>query len=418
MQRRRILKYPNQLRLVVTFCLLLSNCQSVDAQRGFVDFEKFTLDGNFTGGYGIELADIDGDSLLDVVALSTNPASLVWYKNPSWERYTISIATTGNIDVAANDIDGDGDTDLVLASAFNLSESTEGGLVHWLENPGNPMENQEWEMHPIDQIPTTHRISWADINGDGKDELLSLPIIGVGAAAPEYAVNLELRAYEVPRNLNRERWPSVVLDNSLQLSHGLGITDWNEDGREDILTTSFYGVHLFQLATRGQMVSKQYLAMGNQDGERPSIGSSEVAVGNITSESSAPYSLEDNRFIATIEPWHGNEVVVYTPGQNRDALWEREVIADDYANGHGLVIADLDNDGNDEIIAGGRCEPFQLSIHRYDDAEQNWKTLVLDAGGVAVSGLAVADLNGDGYQDIVAIGASTQNVVYYQNSGK
>ena len=413
-----ISKYPKRLKLAIVLSLLLSNCQAVDAQRGFVAFEKATLDTTFTGGYGVELADIDGDSLMDVVALSINPAKLVWYKNPSWQKYTISSATTGNIDAAPQDIDGDGDIDLVLASEFSLSDSTTGGAMHWLENPGAPTENQQWDMHFIDQVPTTHRIRWADINGDGREELVSLPIIGVGANAPEYNVGVALRAYAIPRNLEVRRWPSVVLDNSLQMSHGLEISDWDDDGREDILTASFYGVHLFQLARRGQAVSKQYLAMGNQENERPAIGSSEVSVGNLVSGTPPSVGSDNSRFVATIEPWHGNEVVVYTPGSNRDALWNREVIADDYASGHGLLVVDLDNDGSDEIIAGGRAEPFKLSIHRFDSATQGWTTTELDAGGVAVSGLAIGDLNGDGFKDIVAIGSSTQNVVYYQNSGR
>ena len=348
-------EYPNRLKVIIVLSLLLANCQAVDAQRDFVSFEKEILDANFTGGYGVELADIDGDSLLDVVAVATNPAKFVWYKNPNWEKFTISTATRGNIDAAPYDIDGDGDIDLVLASEFSLSDSTTGGLMHWLENPGNPIENQQWDMHFIDQIPTTHRIRWGDINGDGRDELVSLPIIGVGANAPDYTVAAELRAYEIPLNLTVSRWPSVVLDNSLQMSHGLEIFDWNDDGKEDILTASFYGVHLIQLAQRGQAIAKQYLAMGNQDGERPAIGSSEVGVGVLASGAPRTVASDTVHFIATIEPWHGNEIVVYTPGSNRDALWSREVIENDYAGGHGLIIADLDNDGSDENTPLRQC---------------------------------------------------------------
>ncbi len=398
-----------KFKIALIFSSLLTACQAVDAQRGFVDFEKHTLDEQMQGGYGVELADLDGDGLVDVVALATNPAQFVWYKNPSWEKYLISSATQANIDAAPQDIDGDGDVDLVLASAFDLGASTEGGLIHWLENPGNPVQNQEWAMHNIDQLPTSHRVKWADLNGDGRDELINLPIIGVGAQAPAYDINVSLRAYAIPRDLNVSRWPGVVLDESLQLSHGLSIYDWDGDGRQDILTASFYGIHLFQLATRGQAVAKRFLGIGKQNAERPAIGSSEVDVGTLSA---------DTRFIASIEPWHGNEVVVYSSGSNADALWTREVIASDLSNGHGLLVADLDNDGSDEIIAGGRSEPFQLSVFQNRGTVSDWQRFDLDSGGIAVSGLAIEDINGDGFKDIVAIGASTQNVVYYQNTGR
>jgi hypothetical protein len=122
------------------------------------------------------------------------------------------------------------------------------------------------------------------------------------------------------------------------------------------------------------------------------------------------------RYIATIEPWHGNEVVVYTKGESTP--WDRTVIDDQIANGHGLLVADLNNDNIDEIIAGGRSQPYQLAIYHRPEDSSRWKRIGLDEGGIAVSGLAVNDLNGDGYLDIVAIGSDTGNVIYYENIGR
>jgi hypothetical protein len=411
------------LKLVLLVSSLFTGCQVADAQRGFVDFEKFTLDESMQGGYGVEVADVDGDGLTDIIALATNPAQLAWYRNPGWEKYVISSVAERNIDAAPKDIDGDGDMDLVLASEFSLGASTEGGLIHWLENPGDPAVNQEWAMHYIDEIPTSHRIKWGDVNGDGAQELINLPIIGVGAGAPDYAVDLQMKAYPIPVDLERSAWPGVVLDQSLQLSHGLRLVDWDDDARTDILTASFGGVHLFQLSDNGEPVSKIQIGSGKQDAQRPQIGASEVDLGILES---------GGRFVATIEPWHGNQVVVYTAGDAANtgqidgddedavqaALWTRSVIDEGFANGHGLLVADLNNDGRDEIIAGGRSEPYQLAIFRFLDENRGWQRIDLDDGNVAVSGLAIFDLNGDGFDDIVAIGAGTSNVVYYQNTGR
>ena len=395
-----------QFKLIVLFGGLLTACQVADAQRWLVSFEKNVLDDEIRGGYGVEVADVDGDGLTDIVALATNPGQFVWYKNPSWDKLTISTVVQGNVDGAPHDIDGDGDIDMVLANSFNLSDSTDGGLIHWLENPGNPMVNQEWEMHFIDEVPTSHRVKWGDINGDGEQELINLPIVGIGATSPEYDVNLQLKAYSIPDDLSVESWPGIVLDESLQLSHGLSLVDWDGDGREDILTASFYGVHLFQLAIQGRSVVRTLMGTGKQEAERPAIGSSEVDVGELQGGS---------RYIATIEPWHGNEVVVYIDGANE--LWDRLVIESELANGHALLTADLDNDGSDEIVAGGRSEPYQLVIYKKPDAASEWNRIEVDSGGIAVSGLAIDDLNGDGFADIVGIGSGTENLVYYENSG-
>lgn len=410
-KNRKTNSQSSKLALTTLFTGLLSACQVADAQRdmtAFVTFEKNTIDEEMRGGYGVEAADIDGDGLTDIIALATNPAQFAWYKNPSWDKYVISSEAQGNIDSAPLDIDGDGDMDIVLASEFSLNESTQGGLVHWLENPGNPTSNQEWTMHYIDEIPTTHRVKWGDINGDGEVELVNLPIIGVGAEAPLYDVNLQLKAYPIPEDLSVDSWPGVVLDESLQMSHGLDLEDWDGDGRTDILSASFAGVHLFQLASRGQLVSKTHIGSG-KSGERPAIGSSELDVGTLH---------DKQRFVATIEPWHGNEVVVYTAGADSSALWQRRVIETEFVNGHALLVDDLDNDGVDEIIAGHRSDPFSLFIYRYSQATDSWTKHDLDVGGIGLSGLAIADMNGDGFKDIAGIGSATRNVVYYENSGR
>ncbi|OGT70321.1 MAG: hypothetical protein A3H44_01425 [Gammaproteobacteria bacterium RIFCSPLOWO2_02_FULL_57_10] len=396
-----------RLQLIGLFSLLLTACQAADAQR----FDRRVLDDTFAGGYGVELADIDGDGRTDIVALATTPAQFAWYRNPDWQKFTISTTAAGNIAAASHDIDGDGDTDIVLASAFNLRASTEGGFVHWLENPGNPTKNQEWTQHLIDKIPTSHRLRWADVNGDDKLELINLPIIGIGATEPDYAVGAELTAYTIPRDPRSSPWGKVIISDELEMAHGLTVMDWDEDGRDDLLTASFGGIDLFQLASRGLMVDQTTLGAGNR-GTRPNQGSSEVGVG----------SLEDERFIASIEPWHGNEVVVYRANADGTlqggAPWAREVIDSEFVGGHALVVADLNNDGSDEIIAGHRSSPFGLYTYRYMADTQTWQRSTLDAGGIGVAGLAVEDFNADGFVDIVTVGSSTANVVLFENAGR
>ena len=72
---------------------VLAACQSTGAAR----FDRLLLDDAIPGGYAVEAADIDGDGLRDIVALATNPAQFVWYRNPGWEKYTISSSARGNI---------------------------------------------------------------------------------------------------------------------------------------------------------------------------------------------------------------------------------------------------------------------------------------------------------------------------------
>jgi len=56
-------------------------------------------------------------------------------------------------------------------------------------------------------------------------------------------------------------------------------------------------------------------------------------------------------------------------------------------------------------------------IYRYQPSSGAWDPIELDIGGVAVSGIDVKDVDGDGALDIVTIGGSpTNNLVWYENS--
>jgi hypothetical protein len=137
----------------------------------------------------------------------------------------------------------------------------------------------------------------------------------------------------------------------------------------------------------------------------PSCGSSEIKTGR----------LGKTRFLAGIEPWHGNQVVVYLP---EGKTWRREVIEDGMVNGHALAVGDLDGDGNDEIVAGFRGQGFKLMVFSAEEKGRRWTRHILDAAGMAAADCKIADFNNDGRPDIACSGASTGNVKIYFNEGR
>ena len=140
-------------------------------------------------------------------------------------------------------------------------------------------------------------------------------------------------------------------------------------------------------------------------GVAPKKGSSEVHLGR----------LKDGRkFLATVEPWHGTDVVIY-PSRSLMPLkfGPRTVIDPKLKEGHALWVADVDGDGDDEVFAGDRGGSGAVLMYDLDGPTRAWNRTVLDPE-VTAQDLRGGDIDGDGTPDVVAIGGKSHNVVWYR----
>jgi hypothetical protein len=349
------------------------------------NFTAHTVASDLKGGYQVVVADINHDGKPDLIALGSGMKELVWYENPTWERHVLATGFSRLINCV---VVGD---DIVVASEFSNQAAQSPGVVSVLHREGDT-----WTAREIDRIPTSHRLRKADIDGSGKPVVISAPLTGPEATAPDYRGHTPLVYYR-PGEWKRR----VISEENSGVVHGIYIVDWDGDGRDQILTASFTGIHLFKLGKDGKW-TRTGIAKGDP-AEWPKSGSSDVAVGK----------LGATRFLAAIEPWHGNQVTVY---RQRAGAWARQVIDTSLVDGHTIITADLDGDGRDQIVAGYRGQGKSVYIYTADRSGENWSKRTLDDGGMGAAACAAADLNGDGRIDIACIDAT--RLKWYENVGR
>jgi hypothetical protein len=367
-------------------------------------------------GYAVRAADFNGDGRTDIAIVDAK--RFLWLENPAWTVHTIHEtpdAPFDNVCFAAHDIDRDGDLDLAMGCDWQPNNTLSGGAIGWLECPADPRE--KWLLHALtNDEPTTHRMNWADLDGNGRRELVVAPLKGRGATAPGWDnAPVRVSRWDIPAENPDDNWKNSTVEKSLPVMHNFHVVDFDRDGRDDLLLASFEGVHLWSL--QGESLEKKLIQLGSGNpGKAPARGASEIRIGRLN---------EPQSYLATIEPWHGNEVVIYEQpadlsvaqvvlGQGK--LWPRKVLDNELAWGHAVACVNLDQDLTDELVIGVRDDGGgnRCGVRIYDRAPNgDWTRKLLNPGEVAVEDLVAADLDGDSQAEIIAVGRATKNAVIY-----
>jgi len=396
-----------RLPILYAFCLV-SAALAADQAPGPAEFRTHVIESKMPGGYSVVVVDVNHDGKPDIIGMSQRVPELAWYENPTWERHVMIKDMKSMVNMAAADVDGDGIPEFAIQSEFSMNAAQSPGLVWMLHHQGDPRE--PWKISKVDQLITSHHIAWADVDGDGKKELINAPLIGPKSVAPKYDEDkVSLVYYHVPKDFDGE-WKRLMIDDHMNgILHRARVVKWVDGKRDQILTTGYDGILLHTATGSGDKVRWEdtVISKGHEEAP-PRAGTSDVAIGHI----------KKTRIMAAVEPWHGNEVVVYTPA--KAGAWNRKVLFTDLAEGHEVCVGDFNGDGRDDIVAGDRAKGKVSSSHVFyaqDDQGAEWKHVVLDEMGMSASGCQVSDINGDGRPDIVMIGGATANIKWYENLG-
>jgi len=389
--------------------LVLAVSVSGAPAAGPVRFAPHDIDASFRGGYAVDVADFNKDGKPDVIANSLGVNEVAWYENPTWARHVIVSEARQIVNQAMHDIDGDGIPEIAFQSGFAMVPAKSEGLNWVARHQGDP--RQPWKVERVDAFPTSHHVAWGDFDGDGTRELINAPLIGPKGLAPTYDQDVVPVFWYSPKDWSRH----IVTENIPGIIHRVRVAKWDGNARDQLLVASFEGIAVYRATGSGASMTfeKQLLSPGHVE-QAPRLGASDVGVGR----------QDGRRFFASVEPWHGNEVVVYT---EKGGQWARRVIFDKVGSGHEVAVVDLNGDGRDDVVANDNSRPSQNNpnaptggVHVFyapdDAATGTWHYQRIE-DATAMNGCVGVDINGDRRRDLLCTGAGGA-VRWYENLGK
>jgi hypothetical protein len=386
------------MKAVATLSLSFLGWAALGQAADLPKFRHVTIDAYVKIGYGTAIADMNGDKKPDIILCDAR--NIAWYENPSWKKHIIveNLTPRDHVCIAVRDIDGDGKAEIAAGAQWNpgeTSDTAKSGAVFYLIPPAD--RTQKWTPVQLKHEPTTHRMRWF-ATPTGKFDLVVLPLHGRGNKGGK-GDGVRTLAYHKPSDAEA-KWSTTVIDDRMHTSHNFEVAQWDKDAANEMLLGGLEGVFLLNPAIRGGWTRQQ---ISN----------------NPTGEVRQGAGARGEKFIAAIEPMHGNQLSIYTAAKGKK-LWDRNVIDDSLDQGHALATGDFLGTGSDQIVVGwrGTRRTGKVGVKLFyptNEQRTEWKSLLIDDNEMATEDIRVADLNADGKIDIVAAGRATHNLKIYFN---
>jgi hypothetical protein len=351
---------------------------------------------NLKGAPGISnvrFLDLDGDGSLEVVAtdmrhglvLRGNP------KDPAGELTTIAkVPHPAHTELA--DVDGDGLRDLLVADlGLFLPADDEKGAAVWLRR----LKNGEYEPHTYGEFPRVADVRAADFDRDGKLELL------VGAFGWRKVGHIALLR-TAPRPGGTPDFTARTRLDERSGTVNVHPVDSNGDGRMDFIALiSQQHEQVVVFLNQGSSFKPQTIYAA----PHPNWGSSGMDVVDLDKDGDLDVLLAhgDTLDDGLVKPYHGIQWL-----ENRGAYPFTEHALATLAGVHPVKAADLDGDGDLDIVSGAFFPPDAIgatpklpSLAWLEQvAPGRFERRALELGSPLHASLDAADFDGDGDIDL------------------
>lgn len=377
-----------------------------------ITFEKLTLTSEYWCD-GVNTADINRDGPPDIIA------GPFWYAGPDFKtRHTfyepvpqaLEANPTNSMFAFPYDFDGDGWTDILVLGRVLFHEA------FWYRNPGKDgltKPDARWEKHFVSQRVFGESPLFADIDGDGKPELISIS----GATAQD---KIKQWGWYAPDwSAPTKPWRFVPITEKGDFNHyyhGEGFGDINGDGRLDLVLNEGWWEQPPKDSPPGTLWKKHPFTFSNDK------GGAQILVYDVNGDGK-------NDVVTAINA-HGWGLSWFE--QTRTAQGEISFIEHRmmgtreeeakfgvaFSQPHALTLADLDGDRLPDVITGkrrwahgpkGDIEPMATPVNyafllRRDPSVPGGAKfipqLIDDASGLGTQ-VVSADVNGDNVPDVL-----------------